>query len=241
MEQQEFVFSGETSTLPNEAVLHEVRAASSGEPFKVAFKAVRLRAEGGALFVVPVTFTQDACRPFAGFERKMLALVRGKFSRVKDEDMIRTTLKVCHVDDDATSIFFKFRLRDPAEAVDPEHVYNLTLALSGLKVKRTRVESLWPIDHIEVDVDLPPPEEEGAEDVVVPEPEPEPEPDDTDIARIRAEIEAGIAAEEAELQKRYQSLEALSGVLRHIKEALASGSMALDDAAAVLEEYQAVK
>lgn len=236
--EQEFVFSGETSTMPDEAVLHEVKTAGdSGEAFKVAFKAVRLRAEGGALFVVPVTFTQDACRPFAGFERKMLALVRGKFSRVKDEDMIRATLKVCHVDDDATSIFFKFRLQDPpAEVVDPEHVYNLTLALVGLKVKRTRVESLWSVDRLEVDMDLPPLEEE-AEDVA----ETAPEPDDTDIMNIRAELEAGIAAEEAELQKRYQSLEALSGVLRHIKEALASGSMALDDAAAVLEEYQSVK
>ena len=242
MEQQGFVFSNKTVALPDESVLHEVVTAGEQQtPFTVAFRSVRLSASGAGttLFVLPLETSREMCRPFAGFEGKMLELVRAKFPKIKDEEMIRTTLKVCHVDDDF-NIHFKFRLRDaPSPAVDPECVYNLRLTLAGVKIKRTRVETLWSAADIEQDIDLPIEEDVEDNEIDVVEEE-EPGPDHDDMASIRAGIDAEIDAEESDLSRRAASIEALAGVLRSIRAALEEGGSP-DDATTVLEQYKATR
>ena len=246
MEQQGFAFSDKTVALPDESVLHEV--VTTGEqraPFTVAFRSVRLSSAGAGttLFVLPLETSREMRRPFAGFEGKMLELVRAKFPKIKDEEMIRTTLKVCHVDDDF-NIHFKFRLREaPSPAVDPECLYNVRLTLAGLKIKRTRVEALWTATDIEQDIDLPIEDEEDDEEedyMDEVEDEVEPAPDHDDVVAIRAGIDTDIDAEEAELGKRVASIEALAGVLKNIRAALDEGG-SLDDAVAVLEQYKATR
>lgn len=244
MEQQGFAFSDKLVALPDEYVLHEVVTAGEEQaPFTVAFRSVRLSSAGAGttLFVLPLETSREMRRPFVGFEGKMLELVRAKFPKIKDEEMIRTTLKVCHVDDDF-NIHFKFRLREaPSPAVDPECLYNVKLTLAGLKIKRTRVETLWTATDIEQDIDLPIDEDDEEEEYLEEaEDDVEPAPDHDDVVAIRAGIDADIDAEEAELGRRVASIDALAGVLKNIRAALDDGG-SLDDAVAVLEQYKATR
>lgn len=238
--EEEFIFDGETAPMADESTLHKVQTGAK-ERYTVMFKSVHLRStDAGTIFVVPERTSRDLVRPFASFERKMLALVKSKFSKVKNEEMIRATLKVCHVDEDS-NIYFRFRVLEPVE-FDPDHMYNVKLQLAGLKIKRTMVEAVWKVPELEVDEDLPAleddEEEEGVEEDV-----PVAEPDTEDVGKIRAGITAEIDAEEAEIVRRKEVLEMMSDILQQIRKTLEDSADvgALNDAAAVMAEYRLTK
>lgn len=195
-------------------------ALEDGSDFHLHFERVRARVQDDRLMISPVKQSKDMRKAFVALERKLYQLLLPKV-KVKDEEGLKTMLKMYNLNDDG-DVQFYFKIKNIDE-FDVRHdiEYDIDLYADSIRVTKSRVEVLWTFHDAEQHTGLvlkDDPEDaiddsEEEDDHVEVE---DPEPDEADIDALRNVVQTSINNEVHKLERSMKAVEKLQKMLTPI-------------------------